>query len=335
MATEPADDEYEDLLAQWLDLEAALSALLTHPRLVLGFTAKTRLCDQWLQDIVGHDNDAALYLMFQLASTSTVGYSASHALVCATLCHILAQELQLQRHERDSLVRAAITMNISMTTLQNELALQSEPLSAAQKDAIGLHPQNSVTLLEELDIRDDLWLDVVAAHHHPPPAHTALSSLPTETRLAHILSTIDRYAAMISPRKSRSGRTASDSVREIAGHTGQHEDDVVVALMRTVGLCPPGTFVRLTNGDTAVVLRRSERVNFPLVASVARADGEPLDAPMLYHTVRGQPQVQAALARSAVTTQINHHMMVRLGLYAARVTNQPPVRNAAATFPFF
>jgi len=104
---------------------------------------------------------------------------------------------------------------------------------------------------------------------------------------------------------------------------------VVGALMRTVGLCPPGTFVRLTNGDTAVVLRRSERVNFPLVASVARADGEPLDAPMLYHTVRGQPQVQAALARSAVTTQINHNMMVRLGLYAARVTNQLPVRDLA------
>jgi len=330
MATQPVDDDYEDLLAQWLDLEAALSALLTHPRLVLEFTAKTRLCDQWLQDIAGHDIDAALYLMFQLASTSTVGYSASHALVCATLCHILAQELQLPRHERDSLVRAAITMNIGMTVLQNELALQSEPLGAPQKTAIAEHPRRSVALLEELDVRDDLWLDVVAAHHDTPPVHAALADLPTELRLAHILSTIDRYAAMISPRKSRSGRTASDSVREIVAHAAQQEDDVVVALMRTVGLCPPGTFVRLSNGDTAVVLRRSERVNYPLVASVAGADGEPLGTPTLYHTVRGQPQVQAALARSAITTQINHHMMVRLGLYAARMTNQLPVRDSAA-----
>lgn len=333
MTQQPADDDYEDLLAQWLDLDAALSALLANPRLVLDFTVKTRLCDQWLQDIVGHDIDAALYLMFQLASTSTVGYSASHALVCATLCHILAQDLQLPRHERDSLVRAAITMNIGMTALQNELALQSEPLSAPQKTAIAAHPHGSVTLLEEMDVRDDLWLDVVAAHHDAPPTHAALSHLAAETRLAHILATIDRYAAMISPRKSRSGRTASESVREIVGHAAQQEDEVVAALMRCVGLCPPGTFVRLTNGDTAVVLRRAERVNFPLVASVAKADGEPLDAPMLYHTVRGQPQVQAALARSAVTTEINHHMMVRLGLYAARVTNQLPVRETAAPPP--
>lgn len=333
MPIQPDDDDYEDLLAQWLDLEAALSALLTHPRLVLEFTTKVRQCDQWLQDIAGHDIDAALYLMFQLASTSTVGYSASHALVCATLCHILAQELRLSRSDRDSLVRAAITMNISMTVLQNELALQNEPLNAQQKLAIAEHPQASVILLEELDVRDDLWMDVVAAHHNSPPQHIGLASLPTEMRLARILSTIDRYAAMISPRKSRSGRTASDSVREIVGHTTQQEDEVVAALMHSVGLCPPGTFVRLTNGDTAVVLRRSERVNFPLVASVANASGEPLDSPMPYHTLRGQPQVQAALARSAVSMEINHHMLVRLGLYAARMTNQLPVRDTPAPPP--
>ena len=323
MATANADDEYEDLLSQWLDLEAALSMLLLHPALVPEFNAKLRQCDQWLQEIVGHDTDAALYLMFQLASTSTVGYSASHALVCATLCQILAQELQLPRHERESLVRAAITMNIAMTALQNQLALQHEPLSSEQKHAVAAHPEQGVAQLEDLNIRDDLWLDVVAAHHATPPSRTTLASLPAESRLTHILATVDRYAAMISPRKSRPGRTASDSVRAIAGQPEQQDDDVAVALMRTVGLCPPGTFVQLTNGDTAVVLRRSERVNFPLVASVADAHGEALDAPVLYHTVRGHPQVAAALTRSAVTTNINHHMMVRLGLYAAQVARQP------------
>ncbi|QEA11778.1 HD-GYP domain-containing protein [Comamonas flocculans] len=328
MSVQAADDDYEDLLAQWQDLEAALSALLLHPRLVLDFTGKVRLCDQWLQDITGHDIDAALYLMFQLASTSTVGYSAAHALVCATLCQILAQELQLPRPERDSLVRAAITMNLSMTALQNELALQGTPLSAPQKLAIAEHPGQSVALLEELDIRDDLWLDVVAAHHSPMQPYDTLADLPAETRLACILSTIDRYAAMISPRKSRTERTASDSVREIVAQGTQHNDEVIAALMRTVGLCPPGTFVRLDNGDTAVVLRRSEQASQPLVASVASADGEALDAPVLYHTARGQPQVAAALARSAVTTDINHHMMVRLGLYAARMTNELPVRES-------
>ncbi len=320
MTTAPADDEYEDLLSHWLDLESALAMLLAHPGRVREYTAKVRQCDLWLQGIVGRDTDAALYLMFQLATTSTVGYSASHALVCATLCQILAPKLQLSALERDSLVRAAITMNIGMTALQNELALQREPPSTEQRQAIAHHPQAGVALLEELGIRDDLWLDVVAQHHTPPPEQALLTSLPTEQRLARILATTDRYAAMISPRKSRPGRSATDSVRALVGHDELRHGDVGIALLHTVGLCPPGTFVRLDNGETAVVLRRSARANAPLVASVVNTQGTALKQPLLHHTARGGPQVQSALSRSAVTVEVDHRAMVRLGLYAARIT---------------
>jgi hypothetical protein len=133
------DGEYEDLLSLWSDLESALSVVLSAPLRVQDFPAKVRQIDRWLQDLVAHDIDAALYLMFQLASTSSVGYSASHALVCGTLCHIMAQELQLPPRERDSLVRAALTMNIGMTALQDVLAEQREKPTAA---AAGGHSQS-------------------------------------------------------------------------------------------------------------------------------------------------------------------------------------------------
>ena len=160
-APDTVDSEYEDLLGQWSDLESALSVLLARPRSVQDFSPKLRQCDRWLQDLVAHDIDAALYLMFQLAATSTVGYSAAHALGCATLCHILAQELQLPAQERDSLVRAAFSMNIAMTALQDELAQQREPLTPAQRRAVDQHPRAGMDLLEELGISDELWLELV------------------------------------------------------------------------------------------------------------------------------------------------------------------------------
>jgi len=319
---ETPDIEYEDLLGQWSDLEAALGALLLRPGSVQDFAAKLRLCDQWLQDLVAHDIDAALYLMFQLASTSTVGYSASHALVCATLCHILAQELELPARERDSLVRAAFTMNIGMTALQDELAQQRDPLTPEQQQTIARHPLDSLELLEQLHIVDDLWLDVVAQHHVPLDDKAPLAGLPAQERLNRILGTIDRYAAMISPRKSRAGKSATDSVRAIVGHDDEQRDEVSLTLVRTIGLCPPGTLVRLDNGQTALVLRRSDKPNFPMVASLLGARKEPLDPPLLYHTVRGQPRIQSALAHSAVALELlNHRTLVRLGLYAAQRTH--------------
>ena len=316
------EGEYEDLLSLWSDLESALSVLLARPLQVQDFPGKVRQFDGWLQDLVAPDIDAALYLMFQLASTSTVGYSASHAVVCGTLCHIMAQELQLPGRERDSLVRAALTMNIGMTALQDLLSEQRERPSAAQQDAIRNHPQESQALLERLFITDDLWLDVVGQHHASISDRVPLANQAPPDRLTRILGTIDRYAAMISPRKSRAGRSATDSVRAIVGHEVDQRDEVSYTLVRSVGLCPPGTFVRLDNGDTAIVLRRGEKANQPLVAGLLDRAGAHHARPGIYDTATtGKPRIQSALARSAVTVELNHRTMVRLGLYAASKHN--------------
>ncbi len=313
-----SEGEYEDLLSLWSDLESALSVLLSRPLQVQDFPGKVRQFDGWLQDLVAHDIDAALYLMFQLAATSTVGYSASHALVCGTLCHIMAQELKLSQRERDSLVRAALTMNIGMTSLQDELAMQRERPTAVQQEAIKTHPLESQALLERLFITDTLWLDVVGQHHVSIAERTPLAEQEPEDRLTRILGTIDRYAAMISPRKSRAGRSATDSVRAIVGQEVDQRDEVSYTLVRSIGLCPPGTFVKLDNGETAIVLRRSDKANHPLVASVLDPKGSQNMQPNLYQTANGKPRIQSALARSAVGLELNHRTMVRLGLYAAQ-----------------
>jgi hypothetical protein len=317
-ANHSTEGEYEDLLSLWSDLESALSMLLSRPLQVQDFANKVRQFDHWLQDLVAHDIDAALYLMFQLASTSTVGYSASHALVCGTLCHIMAQELQLPPRERDSLVRAALTMNIGMTRLQDELAEQRERPTAAQQEAIRSHPEESLILLQRLHITDTLWLDVVGQHHATMTDRIPLATQAPEDRLTRILGTIDRYAAMISPRKSRAGRSATDSVRAIVGQEIEQHDEVSYTLVRSIGLCPPGTFVKLDNGDTAIVLRRSEKANHPLVASLLDRAGHHHAQPSLYQTATGKPRIQSALARSAVSLELNHRTMMRLGLYAAQ-----------------
>ncbi|MBA4114423.1 MAG: phosphodiesterase [Verminephrobacter sp.] len=316
------DEEYEDLLSLWGDLESGLSVLLARPQHVQDFAGKVRQFDQWLQDLVTHDIDAALYLMFQLAATSTVGYSTSHALVCGTLCHIMAREFELPVNERNALVRAALTMNIGMTKLQDELAGQREPPSSAQKDAIATHPMRSQDILEQLHITNDLWLDLVGQHHARVSERTPLAQLGAVDRLTRILGTIDRYAAMISPRKSRAGRSTTDSVRELVGKEVEERDEVGLVLVRTVGLCPPGTFVRLDNGDIAVVLRRSDKANMPVVASLLDRNNNHLSEPLLHPTAHGKPRIQSALARTAVTVELNHRTMVRLGLYAATQPSQ-------------
>jgi len=313
-----SETEYEDLLGLWSDLEAGLGIMLGSSASVQEFEARVYQYDRWMQTLLARDADVGLYLLFQLATHSPVGYSASHALVCAVLAHLIGVELQLPQDERDSMVHAALTMNIGMTALQDELASQQDRPSPQQQAGIDAHTALGRTMLYELGIRDDLWLDIVAHHHDEITDLRPLASLTAVDRLARIVRTVDRYGAMISPRKSRAGRSATDSVRSIIGDAGEQLDEIGHALVRAVGLCPPGTFVRLDNDEVAVVMRRSHKANHPHVAIVLNEDGLMIGQPRLHRTAHGSPQIRAALAAALVRVRLNHHLILRLGAYAAQ-----------------
>jgi len=310
--------EYEELLSHWSDLESGLGVILTNPDSTQQFAHRVRQYDRWMQGLMQRDPDAGLYLLFQLASNSPVGYSASHALVCAVLCHLMARELKLPPKERDSLVHAALTMNIAMTTLQDELANQAEKPSQAQQDAIRAHPIKGAMMLTNLGVGDDDWLDIVSSHHDDAVNRADMRIVPTATRLCRILQVVDRYAAMISPRVSRSGRTATESARNILARATGKADDIGQALVRSVGLCPPGTYVRMDSDELAVVVRRSLKPNHPYVAILGKSNGELLPSPRLHRTADSFPRIRSALSALSVRAQINHFQILQLGAYAAQ-----------------
>ena len=311
-------NEYEDLLGLWSDLESGLGVILGNPDSTQEFAHRVLQYDRWMQGLLQRDQDVGLYLLFQLASNSPVGYSASHSLVCAVLSHLIAIELNIARTERDSLVHAALTMNIAMTTMQDALATQVEKPSPAQQDAIRAHAVKGALMLANLGVVDGQWLDIVSSHHDDALDKADMrTALPT-TRLTRILKVVDRYAAMISPRGSRAGRSATESARSVIANASAKTDEIGHALVRAVGLCPPGTYVRLDSDETAVVLRRSSLHNHPFVAIIARPSGELMPSPRLHATADTKPQIKSALPASAIRARLNHFQILRLGAYAAQ-----------------
>jgi hypothetical protein len=312
------ENDYEDLLSLWSDLESGLSIILASPASIQEFELRVWQYDRWMQTLLKRDTDVGLYLLFQLATNSLVGYSASHSLVSAVLCHLIARELKLDEGERNSLVHAALTMNIGMTALQDELAGQIEKPSAGQLEVIRTHTVKGGMMLANLRVDDELWLDIVARHHDEKTDQGEFRAITPANRLARILRIVDRYAAMISPRQSRTGRSTADSIRSIITATSPQADDVGQALVRVVGLYPPGTYVRLDNAAIAVVMRRSSRANFPHVAIVIDDSGVAVNQPRLHRTEANGPRIDAALAASAVRFRLNHHLVLQLGAHAGQ-----------------
>ncbi len=312
------ENDYEDLLSLWSDLESGLGVILRSPDSIQEFELRVWQYDRWMKTMLALDTDVGLYLLFQLATNSPVGYSASHSLVSAVLCHLIAVELGLETSERDSLVHAALTMNIAMTEMQDQLASQSERPSARQTDMIKGHSVKGSLMLANLRVDDPLWLDIVARHHDDKTDAGPLRQVSPVIRLSRILRIVDRYAAMISPRQSRSGRSTAESIRAIITNTTEQDDEVGHCLIRVVGLYPPGSYVRMDNQEVAIVMRRSAQANQPHVAIVVNIHGEQLPRPLTHRSSENDSRIAAALAASMVRLHLNHHVVLQLGANAAR-----------------
>jgi hypothetical protein len=290
---------YEDLLGQWSDLESGLGVILSSPATTQQFAHRVLQYDRWMQGLLQRDPDVGLYLLFQLASNSPVGYSASHALVCAVLCHLVASELQLPQRERNSLVHAALTMNVAMTALQDQLATQTERPSQAQQDAIRAHPIKGAMMLANMGVADDNWLDIVSGHHNDAVDRETPDNAGRSLQLTRVLKVVDRYAAMISPRASRTGRSAIESARSILARATAGVDEIGQALVRAVGL-----------------VRRNVKANQPFVVIIGKASGELHSTPRLHATGDTPPHIRSALPSVAVRTPLNHFYLLQLGSQA-------------------
>jgi HD-GYP domain-containing protein (c-di-GMP phosphodiesterase class II) len=301
------------LYERWGAVESKLGGLLVSVGTTADFEKKIHALDAHIQSLLTEDKSASQFLLFNRAVSHFSGYSVSHSLLCASLVHLLAPFFELTESERSSLVCAALTMNVAMTRLQDILAAQKSEPNAAQRNEIERHPVAGKQTLLEAKVTDVMWLDVVELHHARLEGPEALADWSPVQRITKILQTVDRYTAAMSPRKSRDGRSARDSVLSVVMKPGvAKHDEVGTALVRILGVSPPGTYVKLINGETAVVIRRGIKPGEPLVASVLNRNDEPIAEARLHDTSREKLAIQTTLVASEVRVNLNLEAMLRL-----------------------
>ncbi|AGX86677.1 metal-dependent phosphohydrolase [Candidatus Symbiobacter mobilis CR] len=297
----------------WSDIEAKLGVLLGSIRTPTEFVERIGVLEEQTTQLLTQNSDAALFLLFHRAVTHYGGYSALHSLLCGCLTCALSRIFLLEEEQRVSLVRAALTMNVAMTHLQDLLALQKTAPTPPQRRDIDRHPTIGKELLEAAGVTDPVWLELVATHHTAPNEPGNFGQWPVVPKLNKILQTVDRYTAAMSPRKSRIGRTARDSVRSVVVREGSSKhDEVGTALVSLLGLSPPGTFVRLSNGEIAVVLRRGGRPAEPVIASILNRSDDVIAEPRVRDTARDGLTIESTLPAHAVRVSLNPESMLRL-----------------------
>jgi HD-GYP domain-containing protein (c-di-GMP phosphodiesterase class II) len=287
---------------------------------VLLHSASAEKFDAGLEEMVAfltqqnqHNPDGMLFALFYLSSEYITLYSATHSLLCSVMCVLAAKDvLRWSDEEVALLFRATLTMNIGMTALQDRLAMQKTPLDEMQRAAVDGHTHLATDTLESLGVEDRLWLDTVRNHH--AYIHAPLQARREAHRFAGLIQRADVFSARLAPRVSRAPSSAAQAMRAIYFDSDMNVDGAGAALIKAVGIYPPGSFVRLHSGEVAVVLQRGPNTAIPKVAVVlnrhALASVEPIvrdtSVPayaIASHVLRGDVRVHLSLEKMLALTR--------------------------------
>lgn len=229
--------------------------------------------------LIGRDPDIAIFLAVRKDRPRHTLYGLTHSLYTALLCCLMARRLGWSEARTQVLVLAALTMNVSILELQGRMAAQGQPAMAPQLALVGSHPQRSVELLQAAGVDDADWLQAVAEHHERPGGGGYPQALDAPCELARALRLADIFMARITPRISREAISTQEAAREV------FKDDqggpLAMAIVKELGIYPPGDFVQLKCGERAVVVRRGEHAGTPIAASITDRSGMPV-----VHTTR-------------------------------------------------
>jgi hypothetical protein len=226
--------------------------------------------------LVDRDVDVALFGCIRQDDPRFALYALTHGVHCAVLGWLTAWQLGWNAERGLCLVKAALTMNLAMSELQAVLAEQRDPPSKRQLDQIRAHPHASAALLRQAGVSDADWLSTVEDHHERPDAGGYPRGIAQVSDLATLLRAADVFMAKISPRAIRAAMSPQLAARQLFQQDGGAP--LATALIRAVGVYPPGSLVQLASGEVGVVTHRAVAGRAAQVATLSDRKGQPVAA---------------------------------------------------------
>ncbi len=259
-----------------------------------------------IQAAIREDVDAGT---FEMLHSEPQGYAVTHSLQTAFVASMAASQFNWSDNERKTLICAALTMNIAMLDIQNALSQQTTPLTPQQRAKIALHPTEGRRLLEASGVRCQDWLRAVEQHHITTDGKGLPQDRDHLSELACMIHYADVYLAKLSPRASRPAMPVNVAARELFLKAEGAKNPYAAAIIKEMGIFPPGSFVKLANGDTAVVVQPGETASTPRVHSLISADGWVFAECARRDTARPEFKIVSAVPRGNVLMRLDRRKL--------------------------
>ncbi|MCU0813843.1 MAG: hypothetical protein MUC32_05800 [Burkholderiaceae bacterium] len=213
--------------------------------------------------LLDRDPDAAIFHAERQDDRRFSLYALTHSLHTATFAALAARQLGFDGERVQRLACAALSMNAAIVRLQGQLAEQRDAPTLRQREAIERHPLDAVQLLRAIGVDDARWLGTVEQHHEQPGGGGYPRGLAAPAEDAQLVRLADMLVAKITPRAHRPALEPRVATRDV--YLADPDKRLATALVRVLGVHPPGSIVQLRSGEVGVVVRRAAGGRGPFV----------------------------------------------------------------------
>lgn len=189
-------------------------------------------------------------------------YTYMHSVAVCALMVALARQLKLDEK---------LTREVGMAGLLHDMGKAFSPLDVLNKPGkltdeefaiMKQHPVDGHRVLLEGGTVGEISLDVCLHHHEKTDGSGYPERLPGDkiSLYAKMGAVCDVYDAITSNRPYKAGWDPAESIRKMAEWSKGHFDETIFqAFVKSVGIYPVGSLVRLESGRLAVVMEQSEK----------------------------------------------------------------------------
>jgi putative nucleotidyltransferase with HDIG domain len=204
-------------------------------------------------------NPGAIISLARLKTADDYTYMHSVA-VCAMMV-ALAKQLGLDDAQTRSCGMAGLLHDLGKVAMPTDVLNKPGKLTDAEYAVMQTHPTEGFKMLKASPNVDMVAQDVVLHHHEKMDGSGYPEGLKGDeiSLYAKMGAVCDVYDAITSNRPYKTGWDPAESLRKMAEWTGHFDKKVFQAFVKSMGIYPVGSLVRLTSGRIGVVTEQSAR----------------------------------------------------------------------------